>query len=705
MKATSPWLSSGSGIKPIGPSASGEAVEGQNRSLIYHQSVNLSTSCILNPPKRSNSIIPSKLAILRRLESQNAYSNVSFLARQMGGASVTRLDHQRSASVLASGVISRGRLDASKSMLLREPSFGPLKPIEFEGDGSKILDDSILSIGDPYENLDVKVNPFARNRAVRLATPRQPSHQIYRAISLNPFDILNKISLGEDRDYFEKGHFIPSLGHGVTDPAVLAMLRREITAMKEIERFEALSDSSDSDLDASGLFFDSDDSFHTAPVLEGAQNLNTLDAPNGSKQATPPPQKSLEEKVGEFLSAYRPLAPPSATRDQFNISRQIPLELSIKESCTFVSRSPLDCLLPPNQTDLEAYTRHLPECHSFSWAGCEISSTSVYQVLTTHHYPAAPRPKYLAAKIHELLSLSKARKTKLASDQSELLAAFAEMEAEWQDTFASLYNGCMADIVPYFYYINSDFSIVFCSPAVGRDIVTAHSGHPVEKPTPIAFLHGATPGLNKALRSRNIDFVTFLNPTTSQKKCAQEAIKPPKGSQLIFEGRESLQALFEFIYDWKNPKQALRCSDPPSLIAPTPFKRSQARLPKVSHSEVKSTDPLFTESAAEVPVYELKIDGLVLPTALKTLVRMLLGEQAKLLAADPAPFQCREFDFKGEEGSFQTPFQFKAYLKPHIDTLGLAGRWMLPAPALPYSEPLEMFDPLAIFPPPTQPIS
>ncbi|KAJ9063816.1 hypothetical protein DSO57_1036888 [Entomophthora muscae] len=652
-------------------------------SKSFLESFNLTTSFHPKTPVRTRSFIPSKSAILKGLQRYHNNPNISF--------SNQRPDQSTS---FMGNTVGNTSFMASRSMLGRD-AFGQQQ---------NILDGSVLSAGIPDLSIKADRDPFKRARTDRQPTPtipQQPCHLLYRPVSVNPFDIFNKISLGEDRVYFENPHLIPSFGCEKPDPAMLTTLRRELSALKAVDRPDCSSDLSDSDSDSPpSPCMDSDDDFHVVPITKRGEEPRRT-----RKEQTPEPEKSLEEKVSDFLHSYRPA--PSFNGEKFSLSKQIPLELSIKESCTFISQSSLSFFAPPAQAELQAYCQYSSACHSFSsWKTFDLSSASLYQVLTTHHYPAAPRPKYLAAKTNEILSISQARDSKLSPEQIAMLAEFTETESEWQDSFVSLFTACMANLVPYFYYISTELTIMIVSPTASQDIITAHQTHGIcADPSPVAYLYGATPGLINLFNSRGIAFsMSALTPSDRRrappKSVSKEdlkkflrAAKPPKGSQLLFEGQNRVEHLFRFLRDWRNPKQEFRCLGPPTLIAPTPFKRSQSRIPKITHRETKATDPHFIEpNAKDSPTFELKIDGLILPSALKVVVQMLLAQQIKAFNEDPSAFQFSEIDPKNDDGSPRNEFRFKVFLKPHIDTVGLFGRWALPSSSLPYSEPPELFD-------------
>lgn len=252
------------------------AAAGLDDSVLYN--LNMSSSFIANTPKRNNSILlPSKSAILKRLQSHNGPSNVSFLAGQMDGGSISNIGFNRSNSFIPSRTLNKSLGAPNRSMLHREDSFAQDLDQHFGTDNCNfnILDDTLLSIGEP--DLKVEQNPFKRARTGGLKPPNkphQPSHQLYRSVSLNPFNMLHKIPHGKDRDYLETVHVIPPLGNLESDSKMITTLRRELSALKAID--QPLSDLclefSESEPESlPSLCMDSDDDFHASPVAERKQ--------------------------------------------------------------------------------------------------------------------------------------------------------------------------------------------------------------------------------------------------------------------------------------------------------------------------------------------------------------------------------------------------------------------------------------------------
>lgn len=649
---------------------------------------NTSKSFIASTPKRSTSIIPSRKRIIDQL------SNRSLLSANLN-ADVS----------LNQSVLDFNSFNAPANPNKSHPSkFSVLSP-ENSFINRSNLEPSKTNIGSKE-----CFNPYKKKKVSILAEPQREnriSHKVYVPINRNPYRYLGDPSV-KKYDWTLKNKIGEKEFCSIIDN-IRASLRREPYALdyKIYSVKNTLSSDSESEEAAeviSEYSSDSDISFHQPQenFRQGNEKPFFLEESNFSVECKE--KETLESKIDNFLNSYK----TSVVRSNFLISSKIPFDFSLKEQCSITSPFSLDFVFDENaeNSKLFALTNIIPESHQldseFYKKGLK-TLTKIYVALSYHVYPSLSWPSFMIKKFTEVLSKLKLQ-VKLTKEDEEVHQYFLSFEAEWCDTFKNLYSSCVSNVTPYFYYINDEFSAVFISQSASQ-FMPQNTLQSAEL-KPLAFLHGATPGLVKLLRKKGVQFnVSSLKSEPKNKfqtnglskgqlTKVRNALNPPKDSRLIFSGDSSVKDLYNFLLSWKNSNQEKHCQSFPKLISPVPFLNSKAHLPTVSFKKnpnpLPTTQPNPNLNSLKDFQNEINIQGLILPTAFKTLMHLLIETQNISFLEHPEKFTISNSLKENDQMPHYNEFLIKVKLKPHFDTLGLSGRWMFPL--IPYVENDEIFD-------------
>ncbi|KAJ3054497.1 hypothetical protein HK097_001678 [Rhizophlyctis rosea] len=258
-----------------------------------------------------------------------------------------------------------------------------------------------------------------------------------------------------------------------------------------------------------------------------------------------------------------------------------------------------------------------------------------------------------------------ADKASLEPHEETEYKAFLSLEETWKRAFRSLYYITRNGQSAYFYYISSEFSVLF----FGED---AKAGLECE-----AILSRSTAGIRKQLQKDDINFEVV---GASRKTPLPDEIKMGKSlehadadedtdflkaqevaprmqkdnedaSTLRFVGHSNVHGLFDFLLNWKEPRTERRAERFPTLLAPSPFLNGCLQSAEVTkNGQVRNATRRTSGSDALAIRYNLKLSGYILPSS-----------AAKLL----------EIMRKSQKGGIAE--QFSAHFRTDSRTIGLNG--------------------------------
>ncbi|ORY48625.1 hypothetical protein BCR33DRAFT_40388 [Rhizoclosmatium globosum] len=279
--------------------------------------------------------------------------------------------------------------------------------------------------------------------------------------------------------------------------------------------------------------------------------------------------------------------------------------------------------------------------------------------LVSHVYPNGPKAPTHVGLMTRILAIKSGTALK-PFEQSEL-AFFTAKEEEWRQSFKSVFASLEQGHSEYFYYMNSEFTVLFQSPEFAGNTTSDYR----------ALLTKANSGLRGALISKKIKFKMIIAPAKVKSKYTpneeineaevQETKKELKEMehlqpgrtisktdhhqaplQLLFTGMESLKQLHDYLLTWVEQSVERRALHQPVLISPSPFLNASIKLADIVKIEqIESTDveairTSSTKRLARQTAFKLKITGFLLPTAvanIKSLIESssLTGDHIRIL--------------------------------------------------------------------------
>ncbi|KAI9344301.1 hypothetical protein BDR26DRAFT_857573 [Obelidium mucronatum] len=216
--------------------------------------------------------------------------------------------------------------------------------------------------------------------------------------------------------------------------------------------------------------------------------------------------------------------------------------------------------------------------------------------LMTYIYPNGPKAPTHVGLMTRVLAIKPGTILK-PFEQSELNFYLAK-EEEWRQSFKSVFSSLEAHQADYFYYMNSEFTILFQGPggSCSRDFY--------------AVLTKASPGLRNVLQTNGIPFEAVVPPgkvkktyspventNEDERREARDELKEMEVLQpgrtiaksdnnrapipLIFRGLESLLKLRDYLLRWVEQRIEKRALNQPVLVSPSPFLNASVKLAEV----------------------------------------------------------------------------------------------------------------------------
>ncbi|KAJ3156790.1 hypothetical protein HDU86_003556 [Geranomyces michiganensis] len=332
---------------------------------------------------------------------------------------------------------------------------------------------------------------------------------------------------------------------------------------------------------------------------------------------------------------------------------------------------------------------------SSNWAPCSNDET-IHSCLYHWAYPAEKLPPSHIALMAKVLAKAAEKNAVLKEHEQLELDHFQRSEQTWKEAFQSAYTMLRKNKLDHFYYVNSEFSVLFYHKDTGLGVATCS-----------AVMSTSTSGLRKHLDAEDIGFLVVMpkgNGKNEQGRdagsaggTAQDAVEKPGNDvpaaggispirdrnlpdpttqtyPLRFDGSANVHRLFAFLLGWTEPRTDRRAEQLPILLSLGPFLHSQIKSAKIiKHEKVRYNiqsslvgSSQSSDTAAHQPTkvetwHKLVIDGYVLPTALS---RLLATLRATVVVAD------LESQTEGGDGN-PTGGLMTGTLRSHERTLGL----------------------------------
>ncbi|KAJ3066240.1 hypothetical protein HDU98_010464 [Podochytrium sp. JEL0797] len=294
--------------------------------------------------------------------------------------------------------------------------------------------------------------------------------------------------------------------------------------------------------------------------------------------------------------------------------------------------------------------------------------------LVTHVYPNGPKAPTHVGLMTRILAIKPGSALK-PFEKSEL-AYYMAKEDEWCQSFKSIFASLQLGHADHFYYINSEFTVLFQAPgALGN----THAGSDFR-----AVLAKASPGLRNALARKGLKFTMVIAPAKvkstytpmeeinaeEQQQArdelkAMEILQPGRTIaksesnrsplQLVFSGLDALTQLRAYLLEWVEQSVEKRALNQPMLISPAPFLNASVKMANIIKIEQieASSDLLLTQSRSQSTThrlsskptappqpakttYKLKLSGLILPHSLLAMQSIietssLVGDHVRLV--------------------------------------------------------------------------
>ncbi|KND04002.1 uncharacterized protein SPPG_01450 [Spizellomyces punctatus DAOM BR117] len=330
-------------------------------------------------------------------------------------------------------------------------------------------------------------------------------------------------------------------------------------------------------------------------------------------------------------------------------SNELPMDWTIKTGMTILSRKPFACASEGTSDEQSGYLLHfvqhraedpkdLPKNQTF---GC-----SIYPYLYHWTYPPdklAPSNVALMAKV-----LAKEEDEAGMKDYERLeLAHFRRCEEAWKEAFQSVYAMTRNGHAEYFFYINSQFSVVL------------FSGDKDSSKECDAFMSTSTAGIRKCLDAEGIQYHLVFGdrgrvfrrqdrsevdgaPLFSKKPGNDDGSKTSDGGEssgqldrskekhpLRFNGYANVHRLFNFLLNWKEPQTERRAMQLPTLLCATPFMNASLKTAKILKNEKVRYNDVEDPVGGKMieTMHKLQISGFILPTSAYDMLTLLRAQQ------------------------------------------------------------------------------
>ncbi|TPX74896.1 hypothetical protein CcCBS67573_g03819 [Chytriomyces confervae] len=284
------------------------------------------------------------------------------------------------------------------------------------------------------------------------------------------------------------------------------------------------------------------------------------------------------------------------------------------------------------------------------------------QCLISHVYPNGPKAPTHIALMTRILAIKPG--VALKPFERNELNHFVAKESEWRQSFKSLCASLMSKNTDYFYYMNSEFTVLFQSPNADgnptgdfravlakaslalRNVLTAKKIHfkciaslqKVKKTSTYTGLEEGNEDEKNEARQEIME-MERIQPGRTVTTSKADAIP----CQLVFSGVETIIRLKEFLTDWTEHSVEKRALHQPVLISPSPFLNASLKMADIVKLErverlESSTSNSSKSVATAMSAFTVKVSGILLPTSIAVMKDIMRStcinskkEQVKML--------------------------------------------------------------------------
>ncbi|KAJ3175473.1 hypothetical protein HDU87_006136 [Geranomyces variabilis] len=379
-------------------------------------------------------------------------------------------------------------------------------------------------------------------------------------------------------------------------------------------------------------------------------------------------------------------ASDSQSQSQSQSRAELPNDWSLKINISMMSRGPYTSAAALDEAGeascLETFVQHGGET---DLQPDETIQSSLYHWV----FPAERPPPTHVALMAKVLAKVAEKNAVLKEHEQLELEYFQRCEQTWKEAFQSAYTMLRKNKLDYFYYLNSQFSVLFYHKDTGLGVTTCS-----------AVMSTSTSGLRKQLDAEDIGFLVVMpkqstttdkavdpgstdgstqeTPAAGDTSPIRERSLPDPSTQtypLRFDGSANVYRLFEFLLRWTEQRTDRRAEQMPTLLSLGPFLHAQIKSAKiVKHEKVRyniqSSVIGSSSQSSETPSqsskvetwHKLVIDGYVLPTAV---TRLMATFRTAVIVGDLDSSQA-----EGGEGGVSGGL-LTGTLRSHERTLGL----------------------------------
>ncbi|TPX67964.1 hypothetical protein SpCBS45565_g03520 [Spizellomyces sp. 'palustris'] len=329
-------------------------------------------------------------------------------------------------------------------------------------------------------------------------------------------------------------------------------------------------------------------------------------------------------------------------------SNELPMDWTIKTGMTILSRKPFACASQITSDEQSGYLLHFVQHraeHPKDFPKDQTFGRSIYPYLYHWTYPPdklAPSNVALMAKV-----LAKEGDEAGMKDYERIeLAHFRRCEEAWKEAFQSVYAMTRNGHAEYFFYINSQFSVVL------------FSGDKDSSKECDAFMSTSTGGIRKCLDAEGIQYHLVFGdrgrvfrrqdrsevdgaPLFSKKPANDDDSKTLDGGEssqldsskekhpLRFNGYANVHRLFNFLLNWKEPQTERRAMQLPTLLCAKPFMNASLKTAKILKNEKVRYNDVEDPVGGKMieTMHKLQIAGFILPTSAYDMLTLLRAQQ------------------------------------------------------------------------------
>eukprot|EP00833_Pecoramyces_ruminatium_P002221 jgi/Orpsp1_1/1176253/evm.model.c7180000056952.2 len=310
-------------------------------------------------------------------------------------------------------------------------------------------------------------------------------------------------------------------------------------------------------------------------------------------------------------------------RDQLNLKNlkqeeSLPYDYTIKKKITFYSNSSFDW-------NGEQTTQDESECLKAFVKDIKINDIykRIQQLLYYYVYPTNQLSISSIKVLQKVLWKAKNKdlndlmnNSTISEDEKEEIQYYKKIDDEWKQSFRSLYFSLKNRLTDSFYYINSDFSVLFLS----NNIILNSNSYQ-------AVLTNSTSYIKSLLEDEGIVFTEIPYTPRNNINIKENDLQDRNGNCLLFNDTISVHGLFNFLLNWKL-NQNFNEIFIPILISPNAFLNSSIKLNQLSKNSIVKRSIYNAKQRKNITdeIYQFTIKGFILPSSYYEIIHLLIGK-------------------------------------------------------------------------------